>query len=354
MERSGGLSIAAMIVCLAAPVLYAGAGSDAAAFLKIDAGARAGAMGGAFTAVAEDALSIFYNPAGPALAERDQAALAHAEWLEGLRNEHMAYVHVVSDRVSLFTGFSALLTPRLDEYDDAGFNTGTFSAMDGAAGAGIAWKGEENLSLGLFAKTVYQQARREKAYAYAGDIGALYDYREDVRFGAAIQNLGTAMRLYRESFDLPRTYRTGAAYRLKQTAWFTAEILKAGRSDTAFALGAEGEYAVTGRETVFLRAGYKSGRSKNAGSGVSAGLGIRTGDLGVDYAFSPFGDLGDAHRFTLTFRFGKSREITAPAAEVKRPSAVRKIPAKKTRRSTVNVKRPAPRPKNDNPIYFTW
>ncbi len=353
MRKSGCLNIAAIIICLAAPELYAGAGGDAAAFLKIDAGARAGAMGGAYTAVAEDALSIFYNPAGPALADRDQAALAHSEWLEGLRNEHMAYVRVVSDRVAIFTGFTALLSPRLDEYDEMGFKTGSFSAMDGAAGAGIAWKGEDNLCLGLFAKSVYQQAGSEKGYAYAGDIGALYNYREDFRFGAALQNLGTPMRLYQTRFDLPRTYRVGAAYRLKQMAWLTTEILKAGQSDTAFALGAEGEFAVTGRETVFGRLGYKSGRSKSAGSGVSAGLGIRTGSLGVDYAFSPFGDLGDAHRFTLAFRFGKIREVRQAASGGNRPAAVRKAPVRKPRKSTVKI-RPAPRPKNDDQIYFTW
>ena len=45
MKISGTLTIAALLMGLAAPALYAGAGSDAAAFLKIDAGARAAAMG---------------------------------------------------------------------------------------------------------------------------------------------------------------------------------------------------------------------------------------------------------------------------------------------------------------------
>jgi hypothetical protein len=352
MRKVGGLFIAAVIVSLAAPALYAGAGRDGAAFLKIDAGARAAGMGGAFTAVADDALSLFYNPAGPALADRDQLALAHAEWLEGLRNEHAAYVHAVSDRLSLFGGFTALLVPALDAYDAAGLRTGSFSAMDGAAGAGMAWEGREDLFVGFFAKVVHQRAAAERAYAYAADLGAIYNYREDVRLGLAVQNLGTAIRLHQESFSLPLTYRAGGAYRLKDMAWFTAELQKTGQSDSALAVGAEGEYAITGRETVFVRAGYKTGRSKNAGSGLSAGLGLRTGDLGVDYAFSPFGDLGDTHRFTLTFKFGKVRAISRPVVETKRPAARVKPPVKKSQKYKVKPKR-STKPL-DNPIYFTW
>ena len=157
-----------------------------------------------------------------------------------------------------------------------------------------------------------------------------------------------------ERFDLPATYRVGGAYRLKRMAWLTADVIKAGRSDTALALGAEGELRVTGSETVFCRLGYKSGRSRNAGSGVSAGLGIRTGSLGVDYAFSPFGDLGDAHRFTLNFRFGRVRAAyVAPPSDPLTPSVVRKAPVKKTRKPAVKFKRPPP-PAKERPIYFTW
>ncbi|HOW90646.1 MAG TPA: PorV/PorQ family protein, partial [Elusimicrobiales bacterium] len=320
-------------------------------FLKIDAGARAGAMAGAFTAVAEDALSIFYNPAGPAMSGGDQVSLAHAEWFEGLRNEHAAYTHAVSGRLSVFAGFAALLSTSLDEYDATGLRTGSYGAMDGAAGVGAAWKHREDLCFGLFAKSVYQRGAEEKAYAYAGDMGVLYNYGGEMRFGAALQNLGTSIRLHRTRFDLPRTWRAGAAYRLERMAWLSAERLKAGGSGAAAALGAEGEYAITGKETVFARLGYKSGRSRNAGSGLSAGLGLRSGSLGVDYAFSPLGDLGDAHRFTLTFKFGKTQ-----AARPER-SSVRKAAVKKKARKPAGKPRSKPRSApagTGDTLYLIW
>ena len=41
-----------------------GVGTTSANFLKIDVGARAAAMGGAFTALADDGSSLYWNPAG--------------------------------------------------------------------------------------------------------------------------------------------------------------------------------------------------------------------------------------------------------------------------------------------------
>jgi hypothetical protein len=339
---------------LQAPALYAGAGSDGAAFLKVEAGARAAAMGGAFAAVSDDASSVFYNPAGPALVQNNEILLSHAEWLEGLRNEHAAYVHVLSARLTLFAGLTALIIPALDEYDAVGTRTGDFSAMDGAAGAGLAVALGNDAYFGLFGKTVYQQADTRKAYAYAADIGFIQNYGETVRVGLAVQNFGTPIKLYSENFELPRTYRAGGAYRLMRRAWLTAEFMQVGHSDLAAAAGAEGEYAITARETVFARAGYKTGRSKNAGPGVSAGVGVRSGDIGVDYAFSPFGDLGDTHRFTLSYRFGEDRGDIFTERKMKRASRVKPAPAAKTKPAGGKAKVKSGGPKKEEPVYFLW
>ena len=312
MNRSGVLAIAVAFAGFMAPAVYSGAGSDAAAFLKIDAGARAAAMGGAFTAVGDDASSVFYNPAGPALADKNELMLSHSEWLEGLRHEQAAYIHPVTSRLTLFTGLTALIIPPLDKLDAAGDKTGSFSAMDGAAGAGLSWAFDGGLSGGLFVKTVYQQADGRKAFAYAGDFGLVKTYGKAVRLGLAAQNLGTPMKLYNESFDLPRTYRGGAACRVGEMGWLTAEIVKAGQSDLAIAAGAEGEYPFSLNETAFARLGFRTGRSTNAGSGISAGAGLQSRNLRVDYAFSPFGDLGGTHRISLTLKFGKDRKAAAP------------------------------------------
>lgn len=297
-----------LLAALLLPACFvrAQAASGAAAFLELDGGARGAAMGGAFTAVADDASAVFYNPAGPALASKSEAMISHSQWLEGLWNEHAAYVRPLSDKLTVFAGLSALLGPPLEKYSSLGDRTGSFSAADGAFGIGAAAELGPALYAGLNLKAVYAAADREKALAYAGDLGLIKNLGA-LRLGFSAQNLGTRLKLYKESFDLPVIVRAGAAYRLRETYWLSGEAVKTGDGKTFLAAGTEAEGLLTPDYTASIRLGYKQGRSKNTGPGFSAGAGLRNGDMAADYAFSPFGELGDTHRFTFSYRFGKSR-----------------------------------------------
>jgi hypothetical protein len=65
------------------------------------------------------------------------------------------------------------------------------------------------------------------------------------------------------------------------------------------------EYPLTGR--MALRSGYRyriHGNELGAWSGFSAGAGVAFDQLSFDYAFSPFGMLGNSHRFSINLRFG--------------------------------------------------
>lgn len=339
------------------PIPYACAGTEAAPFLKIDAGARAAALGGAFSAIADDASSVFHNPAGPGFMANDDLMLSHNEWIAGLKNEHFAYVHPQSERLTFFTGLNLLISPSLDKYDASGVKTGSFFAGEGALSVGAAWAFTDSFCGGLAAKGVYQQADKEKAYAYAGDLGFVKKY-ENLKLGLAVRNLGTRLKLYKESFALPLTFRGGAAYRLNDMFWFAADAFQTG-SGLIFAGGAEGELPVTPAETVYARAGYKTGRSRNAGSGISAGVGLKSGELRFDYAFAPFGDLGDSHRLTVSFKFGEDREYLSREKKLRRVyrkaeqfKAAEKEKQEKTDQPAPDKNKKKAPPKKE--VYFMW
>src|SRR5438876_1609902 len=63
-------------------------------FLKIEVGARAAAMGGAFVGVADDATSLFWNAAGIARIDPDRSELSlnHATWPAELSFDQIGYV----------------------------------------------------------------------------------------------------------------------------------------------------------------------------------------------------------------------------------------------------------------------
>ena len=63
-------------------------------FLKLQVGARATAMGGAFVAVADDASALFWNAAGIARIDTDKSELSinHASWPADLGFDQIGYV----------------------------------------------------------------------------------------------------------------------------------------------------------------------------------------------------------------------------------------------------------------------
>jgi len=50
-----------------------------------------------------------------------------------------------------------------------------------------------------------------------------------------------------------------------------------------------------------LRAGYRTGQ--DIGSGISYGAGFKIGKISLDYAYVPYGDLGNIQRISLGIKF---------------------------------------------------
>src|SRR5688572_29976247 len=67
-------------------------GTSTAQFLRIGQGARAEGMGGAFTAIADDAYAVYWNPAGLAQITRRHVALNHLEFIEKISSQFASLV----------------------------------------------------------------------------------------------------------------------------------------------------------------------------------------------------------------------------------------------------------------------
>jgi hypothetical protein len=299
------IGVLTLLLFAAAPA-RAGAGGDALPFLKMDVGSRGAALSGAYCAAGDDALSVFYNPAGTALAEKKQILLGHNEWLEEIRNETIAYLHPLGPRLTLFGGVNLLMSGSMRRYDAAGTDTGSFSALESAVSLGASAALLEDFYGGAAVKVLSQEAAGKKAMAWAGDAGLLKLYG-DWRIGAAVSNFGTGMKLGARRFDLPLMLRGGVSRTFLENYTVSADAVKAGKSETAGAFGAEARLATAPKEYFFIRGGYKTGRSRYAGPGFTAGVGLANRDFRIDYAFAPYGDLGDSHRFTVSLSFGKPR-----------------------------------------------
>lgn len=315
MVRTASVLFLLLGLAPALPVA-AGNGTDAVPFLKVDTGARSAGMGGAFAAVADDASAVFHNPAGLALADRKEVMVSHAEWLEGIRNESLSYVQPAGAAWSLGAGAAMLFSGDIKRYDRAGAAAGNFTESEGFVSLGAALALGENFSAGAALKKIFQKLDKESASAYAADAGLLY-HDEDLRLAFVAQNAGSGLTLYREKFDLPAGYKAAAARRVLGSSWLTVQVTQRPIGGFSASAGAEYRLVLRGDNSVFARAGYASGPGSDAGSGLALGLGLGNSTLKLDYAFTPFGELGNIHRLSLSARFGAGRETpgTRPPAK---------------------------------------
>jgi len=278
------------------------AGTSSAQFLKLGVGGRATSMGNAYVGVADDSTAIYWNPAGINRIENVSVSVAHNimfenifyDWVSGAKKFGFG---------TLGVGIQYLSYGSIDETDDTGLGIGSFKPNDMALS--ISYGREiKDVSLGLNVKYISEKIKKT-ASAFAFDIGGMYKMMyEKLTLGIAAQNIGTKMKFEDEKESLPLNIKVGGAYRIKKD-WLVAFDINAPYDDeTNLGAGLEHALRITKDINVFGRAGYNTSLKNTGGlNGLTAGLGGSYMGYCLDYAFVPFGDLGNSHRVSLGIKF---------------------------------------------------
>jgi tetratricopeptide (TPR) repeat protein len=300
------LMISCLCVCCL-PQAFAGEESLGALFLDEPVGARGAAMGEALVGVAEDANAVYWNPAGLVRVGRQELLLAHAQSYQDFRNEYAALLWPWSSKDAFGLNLLYSYNDAFDRFSDTGDAAGTYSLYD--AYAGLAWSHafSEHLSAGLAVKGLREVIDTYSAWSAAADVSVLYaNVLPDLNLGWVVNNLGKPVVFISQSHSLDAFTELGAAYRCwDKNLLLTAAVRESFAAETEFKAGAE----VTVFDILAMRAGYRawpSGNYLGALAGLTLGLGIRISDYNLDYAYTPFPDLGDVHRLTVTLPFGRS------------------------------------------------
>lgn len=300
------------------------AGTSGAEFLKLGADARGGAMGLAMTAASDDASSVHWNPAGLSQVAEVQISGTFSQMYQDVQYGFLALAAPIKSPVAprrreyrpsgSGTVAAALLylnAGPLQERDNTGALTGgRLTPQDFAAMAGWGATLTEDLDLGVSMK--YIQSRiQATAQTAAGDAGARYrmtlaDW--PYVFALSAHNLGGKLRFRRQQDPLPSSVRIGQSLRPARFLLLACDVVFPRDNGVYPALGAEATLPL-GEDTRFdIRGGY-SGRTSSGDldgtTGLTFGFGMRFSGTGFDYAWLPYGVLGQTHRFTFNYRFGR-------------------------------------------------
>jgi hypothetical protein len=182
-KRFNLLALAGAILLYAPTALYAQSTDFAGEVLTKGVGARALAMGGAFTAAANDATAAFYNPAGLALIDNVQLSTMHA--IENDLQEYDFYNVAFHTENAGSYAFSYLRLG-VDGIDITGSTPtvlGTTTYSDNAGLISGGWKVGKQFAVGVTAKFLMSNAYTATAFGVGADVGVLYKPIKELTIG---------------------------------------------------------------------------------------------------------------------------------------------------------------------------
>jgi hypothetical protein len=281
-------------------------------FLKIDVGARASGMGGAFVAISDDASALYWNCAGIARIEGSQLSLNNAMWIADMQFNQIGYVFHVKKFPGAFgvNARSLSMKPMVETtayQPDPVVGTGrTFDAGMMSLGLTYSRSFTDKFSAGVTANFINEGLADLSQQTYAFDIGTLYDVGTlGMKIGMSIENIGTQVKFIEREGRIPSIFRVGTSFQMLNSAEnkLVGSFDFSHPPDNAERMNVGAEY--TFHDFLRVRGGYNINYDAQA---LAGGVGFRfpissMGKADLDYAYTDMGDLGGVHRFSLQFGF---------------------------------------------------
>lgn len=301
------LLVVTCLAALAVPLRAGAPGKSGFVFLRFSPYARAAAMAEATSAVVGDSLALYSNPAGLAHISSREISAQQAQQMDDVTYSHVSYA--AAYRRGGFGVSAGMLTvggitkTRVDSTSaDRFVEDGEIDAGDRTAAVSWGRRHTDNLALGVTLKGVQETLDDQTAATVAADVGGIYRFNRRWRAAAVLQNAGTSGKFLSQKVPPPTRLRVGGHWTPEKYMQWAGELLFNLDAATELLLGGEFNWNQTG----FARLGYRySFRNADLGAaaGLSLGAGLNLGPFRADYAFLPFGDLGDSHRFSVAWKF---------------------------------------------------
>jgi hypothetical protein len=287
-------------------------------FLRVETGAKASSLAGAFDTYTDDPNAMFYNMGSLSTITKSKISAGFGKYLLDMNFGTIAYAQKYKDLGWFGVSVKFFDYGSFNRADENGVQTGeTFGANDLMFSVGYGNYIYNKINYGIAVKYIYSSIAEYKSSAIAFDIGLQYHLQQSqLSVGFSINNIGTQLSKYIDTKEkLPLDIRLGVSKKLEHTPVklnVTISKLNEKREKfiqhfKSFSIGAEFIFS----ENVSARLGYdnenrqdmKLGTSLGI-AGFSAGIGFKIADKYLfDYSLNSLGKTGSTHRVNLGYIF---------------------------------------------------
>ena len=284
-------------------------GKSGFGFLKISPSARAAGMGDAFTAIADDVTTIFYNPAGLTNLNNFVFNFNHTDWIVNSS--------IISGAIATPFGRNGALGLSIVKFDTEDFEETTVADPEGtgrminagdlALAIAYAIQLTDNLSFGFKTQYLEENIDVDKATAVTADFSTYYKTGfRDLTLAMIMKNFGPEAKFLSDKFKLPLYFNINTAMSLIGSKGSPFQWLVS--VESAFATDYRDRYHLGTEmwiaDMIAIRGGYKfyyDTEDWTLGAGLKLGLGSR--EVIVDVSYSNFVEYFDP---PLRFSIGGS------------------------------------------------
>jgi len=296
---------AAILVSIASP-LMAGwqwgvpEGGATLKSLTVPTSPRTAALAGSGLASPASGGEMFGNPVAPSEEQTPTMGFGQVLLADNL-GATLSSLHFVQPAggVNLSAGLKYLKYDDIQGRDDYGMATSTYGAGNYALQFGVSGK-PGPFSWGVAGKFASQDIAGYTSRALLCDAGMIFRLNKHLSFGTAMTNLGWVEPYDGVAEPAPLAVQAGISASVPLLGKFKASLhsdyYRRTDADSQLLTGAELDY----QEFFILRLGYPF---RKGDDGPSAGLGVQSGNLGVDYAYATQPALKGNHHFSVRIAF---------------------------------------------------
>lgn len=246
------IRLALLLLFISATHANAQGGGGAGAFLRLGVGSRALSMGGAFTAIADDAAAVYWNPAGIGVTHsaRHQGLLMYRTMSLGRSQTALAYTqNLRASGGGVGLAFIHVGVNGIDGRDLNGQHTGELTDSENALLFSFSPAIHPKLSVGITMKLLLYRLAGQSAKGFGGDIGIMAHPLDRWQVGILLRDVGTRVSwntggLFPQSVQrretFPRSVVTGVAGQLwGKRGLVSLDVEKSQGDDARLRLGTE-------------------------------------------------------------------------------------------------------------------